>query len=196
MAASTTSIVQEVFKIKRKEQLTPNFIRIILTGKVAVFKDAMLGDNNKVFIPPNGASQIHMRHFDVDKKEWILPPNDVLPFMRTYTHRRIDLEKQELTIDFVNHGKTGPGSAWAIDSEPGFELGVAMKLNKKELVPEANWYLLVGDATAIPVLSVILESLPSSAKGVCLIEVHGKEDEQELITKADIEFKWFHNTNP
>ncbi|MCG1035310.1 siderophore-interacting protein [Polaribacter sargassicola] len=196
MKNSKPPIVQGEFTVKHKQYLTPHFIRVVLTGDVSIFKDAVLGDNNKVFIPPKGVSKLHMRYFDSDKNEWILPPKEVLPIMRTYTHRNIDLDKKELTIDFVNHGKSGPASAWAIDAKPGFEIGVAMKLNKKKLIPDANWYLLVGDATAIPVLSVILESLPSSAKGICMIEVHGKEDEQVLKTKADIEFKWFYNPNP
>lgn len=196
MSTSKPPIVQDVFIVKSKEYITPSFIRVVLTGNVSIFKDAVLGDNNKVFIPPKGVDKVHMRHFDNDTNEWILPPKEVLPFMRTYTHRAIDMEKSEITIDFVNHGKTGPGSTWALESKPGSELGVAMKLNKKELVKDSNWYLLVGDATAIPVLSVILESLPSTVKGVCIIEVHGKEDEQALTTKADIEFKWMYNSTP
>lgn len=71
-----------------------------------------------------------------------------------------------------------------------------MRLDGKELYPEADWYLLAGDATAIPVLSAILETLPATAKGVCIIEVHGKEDEQLLATQADIDFKWIHNAQP
>ena len=64
------------------------------------------------------------------------------------------------------------------------------------LYPKANWYLLAGDATAIPVLSCILESLPATANGKCIIEVHSKEDEQLLKTKANIDFYWLHNPKP
>ncbi|QDO94462.1 siderophore-interacting protein [Formosa sediminum] len=196
MTTPTNPIVQGAFTVKHKQFITPHYIRIVLTGDVSIFKTAMLGDNNKVFIPPAGVPKLHMRHFDTARNTWILPEADVLPYMRTYTHRAIDLEKNELTIDFVNHGKSGPASAWAIEAKPGAELGVAMKLHDKQLYPPAQWYMLVGDATAIPVLSVILESLPPEAKGVCIIEVHGEADEQVLATKADITFKWLHNPNP
>jgi len=58
--------------------------------------------------------------------------------------------------------------AWALNSQIGDQLGVAMRTEPKELYPkDAEWYLLVGDATAIPVLRAILETLPASAKGVC-----------------------------
>ncbi len=44
--------------------------------------------------------------------------------MRTYTHSGIDLEKKELILDFANHGEGGPASAWALQAEPGFQIGV------------------------------------------------------------------------
>lgn len=193
---SQTTIVQDVFTLKEKIFLTPNFIRIVLTGNVALFKDCTLGDNNKIFVPGSGQPEVHMRSFDTEKNEWVLPPKDLLPAMRTYTHRGLDLEKNELYLDFANHGLGGPASAWANEAQAGYQIGVAMKSKSKQLYPEADWYLLAGDMTAIPVLSVILEGLPSSAKGTCIIEVHGKEDEQVLETKADIEFIWTHNPTP
>ncbi len=70
-----------------------------------------------------------------------------------------------------------------------------MKSKSKELYPETSWYLLAGDTTAT-LLSVILESLPSTANGICIIEVHGKEDEQLIETKADIDFIWIYNPTP
>src|SRR5690606_25453005 len=103
----------------------------------------------------------------------------------TYTHRGIDLEKGELIIDFVHHGENGPASAWAINAELGAELGVAMRTEPKELYPAtAEWFLFAGDATALPVISAVLEKLPAPAK----------EDEQDLKTNATIDFKWIHNS--
>ena len=81
-------------------------------------------------------------------------------------------------------------------AEEGDVLGVLMHDGKTELYVEADWYLLAGDATAIPVLSTILEDLPENAKGSGIIEVHGKEDEHNIDTRADIEFIWVYNNNP
>ncbi|WP_306349591.1 siderophore-interacting protein [Flavobacterium sp. '19STA2R22 D10 B1'] len=192
-------IATVTLKVKEKKNITPNFIRIILTGEaedIEVYKDSPIGVNNKIYVPPVGATSIEFPEFDFENGKWILPPKEVCPAIRTYTHRGIDLEKKELIIDFAAHGEEGPASTWAINAKPGDLLGVSMHTLPKELYPEADWYLLVGDATAIPVLAVILETLPKTAKGVAIIEVHGKEDEQELFTKADIEFHWIHNPNP
>ncbi|MEM9649948.1 MAG: siderophore-interacting protein [Bacteroidota bacterium] len=189
-------IIQDVFTVKSKEFITPHYVRITLTGNVELFKNATLGDNNKIFIPPKNVDTVHMRSYDFEKEEWVLPPEHLRPIMRTYTHRAIDLTKKELVIDFVNHGLNGPASCWANAAQKGSQLGIAMKSKPKELYPEKDWYLLVGDATAIPVISIILESLPSSANGICIIEVHGYEDEQILHSKAAIQFKWLHNPFP
>ena len=63
-----------------------------------------------------------------------------------------------------------------------------MKPKNKPLYPLVDNFLLVGDATAIPVLGAILESLPSGSTVQCIIEVYGKEDEQDLQTEATINF--------
>lgn len=71
-----------------------------------------------------------------------------------------------------------------------------MKPRSKPLYQQADHYLLVGDATAIPVLGAILESLPTTAKGQCLIEVHGPADEQALANPANLAITWLHNPHP
>lgn len=186
---------QFIAEVTRKEYITNHFIRVYLySPEVQLFKNTTIGDNNKIAIPPAGLNEVHFPTIEND--EWVYPPKEVAPSIRTYTHRGIDLEKNEVFIDFADHGDGGPASKWAREAEAGAKLGVMMRLDGKELYPEADWYLLAGDATAIPVLSAILETLPETAKGICIIEVHGKDDEQVLETKADIEFKWLHNSEP
>ncbi|WP_353145262.1 siderophore-interacting protein [Chryseobacterium sp.] len=187
---------QIVAEVTRKEYITDHFIRVYLySPEVQLFKGTTVGDNNKIAVPPAGLNEIHFPTLD-ENHQWVYPPKELAPAIRTYTHRGIDLEKNELIIDFVDHGDGGPASKWVREAEADSKLGVMMRLDGKELYPEANWYLLVGDATAIPVISAILETLPATAKGVCIIEVHGKEDEQQLKTQADIEFKWLYNSQP
>lgn len=190
-------IIRNALRLKRKEFVTPHLVRITLEGDgVQEYKDCTLGNNNKIFIPPAGVKEVHFKVYNEQTEEWYIPGPELLPVVRTYTHRAIDLDKNEMVIDFVNHGENGPASRWANQAEVGYELGVAMKAQTKQIYPEADWYLLVGDATAIPVLSCILESFPATAKGVCVIEVHGEADEIKIETKGDFEFIWVHNSDP
>ena len=190
------SIGRQVFELKAREYLTPHYIRITLGGDVSVFKNTTIGDNNKIFIPPKGVNEVNFQALDKQSSDKGKVDSSLAPSVRTYTHKGIDLEKNELIVDFVNHGVNGPASAWAVEANIGDKLGVAMRTEPKELYPNAAWYLLVGDTTAIPVLSAILESLPATAKGICVIEVPTKNDEQILSTQAAITFKWLHNNEP
>jgi NADPH-dependent ferric siderophore reductase len=178
----------------RKENITPHYIRVFLTSdELDQFAETTIGDNNKIAIPPEGVNEIHFPDYDYETNQWIHPPVEVAPLIRTYTHRGINLDKKELIIDFVNHGENGPASKWAINAEKGAKLGIMMRTEPTKLFEKADWYLLVGDATSIPVLGAILESLPSTAKGICIIEVHGRTDQQDLKTDAAIEFIWLYN---
>lgn len=197
MSKPNKATARKVFTLKAKEYLTPHYIRVTLDGDVSVFKNTTLGDNNKIFIPPTGVSKVHFPELDPENNTWIHPPKEVAPYVRTYTHMGIDTEKRELIIDFVNHGENGPASAWALHAQIGDELGVGMRTEAKELFPkEADWVLLAGDLTALPVISSILKKLPDTAKGVCIIEVPTKEDEQILQTNAAIDFIWLYNAQP
>lgn len=190
-------IIQAALKVSKKEYITPHYIRIYLTGnEIKFFENTTVGVNNKILIPPIGVNKIHFPEMDFETRQWKPQPKAIKPIIRTYTHRGIDVAKNEIWIDFVAHGDEGPASEWAINAKENDVLGVLMKGGKKELYKKADNYLLVGDATAIPVLSAILEDLPSTAKGDCIIEVHSKEDEQSLKTNAAINFTWLYNTTP
>jgi NADPH-dependent ferric siderophore reductase len=184
-------IIREVLRVVRKEQITPNYLRIILGGEeIQKFNMVTVGINNKIFIPPKGVDEIY---FPTETAEI---PDELRPIMRTYTCRNLDFEKNEMTIDFALHGDEGIASAWAKNCKIGDKIGVAMKGFAKQLYPEADWYLLAGDMTALPVLSLILETLPGSAKGTAIIEVQNIDDEQIIETKSQVEIKWIHNPTP
>ena len=197
MSSKSFNPIKAVLQVSRKEYITPHYIRVYLTGDdVQKFSNTTIGVNNKILIPPKGAAKVHIPEFDNEKKQWKPLPEELRPTIRTYTHRGIDLDNQEIWIDFVAHGDEGPASAWAIHADIGDSLGVLMKDGKTKLYGDAKNYILVGDATAIPVIGAILEDLPSTAKATCILEVHGKEDEQPLHTDAKIQMIWLHNKHP
>ena len=174
----TTKKVRSVFNVKSKEFFTPHLIRVVFNiddAQAELLDHVQSGSNNKIFIPATENGE---------------------PLVRTYTNRKIDLIKRELTIDFVSHGDNGPASAWASKAGIGDSLEIGMKESSKALVPEADFYLFVGDATALPVICAIVEQLPSYVTAKVLLEVHGKEDELIVCSAADISVSWLHNSSP
>ncbi|WP_437921097.1 siderophore-interacting protein [Sphingobacterium sp. LRF_L2] len=191
------TIAKHLFEVVEKEFITPHYIRVRLRGEGAKdFKQCSPGANNKIFIPPAGTKEVQFASFSAEKGEWVMPDEHVKPIVRTYTHRGIDVEKNEIIIDFVNHGDNGPASSWARNAMPKDQLGVAMKLRPTVLCPNVAWYLLVGDATAIPVLSCILEALPQEAKGICIIEVPSAADIHPEVVHEGFTVQWVFNEHP
>ncbi|WP_060875013.1 siderophore-interacting protein [Myroides odoratus] len=186
-----------IFTLKERTYITPHYIRITLEGQdTQKFNRTTIGANNKIFLAPEGCDQVHLPEFDAEKGQWVPMDEAIRPSVRTYTHRGINLETNELYVDFVAHGDEGPASKWAIHAPIGAKLGVAMGTEASELYPEAARYILVGDATAIPVLGAILEDLPTGAQVKGFIEVETEADIQDLKTKAQADIEWIVNPAP
>lgn len=195
--ARKANLLSSIFFLKERTYLTPNYIRITLENElIPNYRNTTIGVNNKIFIAPEGCSKVHLPEFDLDTQNWKEQDPSIKPYVRTYTHRGINLDKNEIYIDFVAHGAEGPASNWAINAPIGAELGVVMGTENSELYPEAETYFLIGDATAIPVLSAILESLPKGVTANVLLEVVSEEDKQVWGSKADVTIRWIVNPTP
>lgn len=186
--------MRAILTVKEKIYLTPHYIRVILQGEdISLFAAARVGDNNKIIIPQENSPLILP---DFAQGSSGGKGEGTRPLMRTYTMRSLDLEKNLMAIDFVGHGENGPASKWATHAEPGDKLGVLMKVKEKALFLPADWYLLAGDHTALPVISVILESLPYDAKGKAILEVYSSDDMLELKKPENVEVIWKFNSQP
>ncbi|MCO6173869.1 siderophore-interacting protein [Flavobacterium sp. NRK F10] len=186
------AIMSGVLTLKEKKYVTPHYIRIVLTGdEIANFKDAKVGDNNKIAIPKS--KDVVLNSASLQQRESVKENF----YIRTYTLRALDWEQGEMVVDFVAHGDEGPASSWAIQAEVGDKLGVMMKVKNKALFPEeANRYFLFGDHTAVPVVSVMLEKLPVEAKGEAFLEVFDESDILDLEAPKGIKVNWLLNSKP
>ena len=114
--------------------------------------------------------------------------------MRTYTvrHQRADA----FDVDFVLHEDAGPASRWAKQARPGDSILIGGPGPKKLVDNSADWFLLAGDMTALPAISVNLEQLPADARGYALLEVASEEDVQPLAHPAGIQLHWLIEPHP
>lgn len=145
MSAERFELIELSLYVSRKEYLTPHYLRVYLKGDgIKKLTNTTVGVNNKILIPPIGVDRIYFPKIDYKKMRWIPQPEEIRPIIRTYTHRGIDLEKNEIWIDFIAHGDEGPASAWAIKAKKGDLLGVLMADGKTELYKKAENYVLVG----------------------------------------------------
>ncbi|QPC42615.1 siderophore-interacting protein [Kaustia mangrovi] len=168
--------------------VTPRMRRITFAGE-DLESYAAGGLHIKILIPPPG----------IGTPEWptvaasglpVWPEEERRPAVRTYTVRRVDPRAGEMDIDFVIHGDGGPGTTFALRAARGDRLGIIGPGGGE--VPEADWYLLAGDETALPAIARILETLPREARGTALIEVADAGEDQALAHPPGMAVRWLH----
>ncbi|OFJ55191.1 siderophore-interacting protein [Mycolicibacterium grossiae] len=181
------------FEVVRKEQLTPHMIRLVLGG--SGFDTFTPSDYTDSYV------KIVIVRNDVDVSALPQPltldgfdglPDEHRPVVRTYTVRKADPERREITIDFVVHGDLGVAGPWAAAAEPGQRAFLMGPSGAYSPDPAADWHLLAGDEAGLPAISAALEALPPNAVGRAFIEVSGPDDEVELTVPEGVEVRWIY----
>jgi NADPH-dependent ferric siderophore reductase len=172
--------------------LTPRMIRVVLGGDdLAGFTAGEFSDHYvKLQLPAPGAS--YSAPFDVEQVRAELP-RELWSRTRTYSVRAWDRERQRLTIDFVYHGDHGVAGPWAAAAKPGDRLQLVGPGGAYVPDPEADWHLMIGDASVVPAISASLARIPARVPVHVLIEVDGHEDELPLTTPGDLHVQWLHH---
>jgi NADPH-dependent ferric siderophore reductase len=170
--------------VKKKYDLTPNMLRIILTGEE--LKDF-----------PEGQESAYVKLLFVS--------NSDKPTKRTYTIRKFDLSSLELTLDFVVHDvnnaalkgeHSGPAISWAQNVEIGEQITIDGPGPTKLIDRDADWFFLAGDMTALPAISANIEQLPANAKGHVVLEILTEADKYPINAPKDINIHWVINAQP
>ncbi|GAA3644494.1 siderophore-interacting protein [Nonomuraea antimicrobica] len=177
--------------VRRTERLSRNMVRVVVGGDgLAGFATSGLTDHYvKLVFPHEGVRYPEPFSVKVCRETM---PREVWPRLRTYTVRAWDPDSRELTLDFVVHGDEGLAGPWAERAAPGDELLILGPGGGYAPDPGAGWHLFVGDESALPAIAASLEALPVGARAHALIEVDAPEDEQKLLTPADVLVSWIH----
>ena len=162
-----------------RTQVTPNMVRLRLGGS------GMAGF-------PAGSQGGYVKLRLSDGAEGAKP---VVP---TYTIRQQGAEW--IDLDFAVHGldheSPGPAVQWALDAQPDDIISVGGPGPAKPLPEDMDFYLVAGDMTALPAISVNLEALPRHARGAAVIEIQHEDDRQDLIVPAGVAVHWLVNPHP
>ncbi|MFD5567250.1 siderophore-interacting protein [Streptomyces cadmiisoli] len=193
-------------QVVRARRLGPSLVRVTFAGPdLSDFHSDGRDQSLSLFLPLPGqdAPVVPVELGDGWWQAWRELPDDVRAVMRSYTLRALRRRPDEIDIDFVLHGvepdaavPAGPASRWAAKAAAGDRvllLGPAVADNRAiRFRPPADTDLAViwGDATAVPAVAAILESLPAGLPVRAWLEVHDPGDIQDLVTAADAEVTW------
>lgn len=183
-------IRRRILTVKRLESLTPKMRRVILTGDDLLgFVSLGYDDHIKLFIPSTSQS---LPIFSSTEDELGKNTPELIPSpMRDFTPRHYDAEKNELTVDFALH-ENGPATEWAARAVLGDKIGVAGPRGSQIVADDFDWYLFVGDETALPAISRRLEELRAGVLAIVIASVAGPEEEQKLSSAANLTVQWVH----
>lgn len=157
--------------VKNIQQLSPHYLRITLGGEqLAGFPEDVEGSHLKLVF---SAEDTQPR-----------------PTLRTYTIRYFRPQLNELDIDFVCHQGDGLASCWAQNVKKGETITIRGPGSKKYVNPDADWFLIAGDMTALPAAAAMLESLRADAQGYAIFEVRDKADCIPLTMPEGITLIW------
>jgi NADPH-dependent ferric siderophore reductase len=62
------------------------------------------------------------------------------------------------------------------------------------IADDFDWWLLVGDETALPSIGRRIESLAKGVRAITLVAVNGPAEEQVFNTRADQQTIWVHRS--
>ncbi|TAM53364.1 MAG: siderophore-interacting protein, partial [Burkholderiaceae bacterium] len=167
----------EVLKI---QPLSAHMTRITFGGAgLAGFEWRGPAGHLKLTVPDEGQHEAPMPQDD--------GPRSVL--MRTYTPRSFDAKALLLDVDFVLHA-FGPAGRWASRAQVGDRLVLMGPAPGYKIDPDADWFVLAGDDTALPAIETILAELPARARALVFVEVADRGEERELRSLAKVDVQW------
>jgi NADPH-dependent ferric siderophore reductase len=192
--------------VARVTRLSPSFLRICFTGdELAECAPLGLDQRIKVLLPLPGRGMADCPRGADWYAEWRALPEERRNPVRTYTVRAWRRHRNELDVDFVLHGSTGPASAWASRATAGDEVAVVAPNAlfagdpggyEWRPPPAAARLLLAGDETAVPAVCAIVESLPPGRPVRVLLEVPTSADVLPLPAPAGVEVTWLPRWTP
>lgn len=120
------------------ESLTPRMLRFCLTSPdLHDFVSASHDDHVKLFFPAADGGA---------------------PAMRDFTPRRFDTGRGTLVVDFALH-EAGPATQWAASARVGDTIQIGGPRGSSVVPDDFDWYLLIGDETALPAIGRRVEEL-------------------------------------
>ncbi len=175
--------------VRRVEGLSPRMVRVTLAGDdLAGLTVERPASSVRVLLPTSGVGELVIPAWNGNE---FLLPDGRRPTIRTFTPRHLDAEALELVLDVVIHG-SGPASEWAATARPGAPVAVSGPGRGYAIASEAPSFLLVGDETAIPAISQLLEALAVKAAAVEVhIEVAHPDARLRLPDHAQATVEWW-----
>src|SRR5258708_24392032 len=148
--------------VARIEPITPRMVRVTFASdELADFNSPAFDDHIKVSFPAQGDQ----------------------PNMRDFTPRAFDSGAGTLVVDFALHDH-GPSMQWVSSVQAGQGIEIGGPRGSTVVPDDFDWYLLVGDETALPAIARRVEELRAGVPVTTAITLANAAEKQEWQTRA------------
>lgn len=191
-------------QVKAIQPLSASMVRVTLAGEdLHDFASSAFDDHVKVFFPQPGEDKPVLPSMGAEGP--VFAAGVAKPEARDFTPRRFDPVAGELDLEFAFHpelGAThhgpaathGPAARWAAQVKPGQYLGIGGPRGSRVLNQSFDWWLLIGDETALPAIGRRLEELPADSQVTVLLEVENAAARIALpeTRSAQVQVQWLY----
>ncbi|MEP4649569.1 MAG: siderophore-interacting protein [Ilumatobacter sp.] len=174
--------------VRSIEPLSPFMMRVVLGGdELDGFAITAPASSVRLLLPPPGSDELVMVTWTGNQFEL---PDGTRPPIRTFTPRRFDVDRNELTIDVVLHDD-GLATDWARSVRPGDDVAVSGPGRSEDLNADARSHLLIGDESALPAIAQLLEWIPADHVVDVHVEIRHADARIELPTHGRATVSWY-----
>ncbi len=141
----------------------------------------------RLLVPSPGATELVIPTWNGN--EFLLPDGS-RPALRTFTPLRVDPDGGRIDLEIVRH-PGGAVSTWAEDAGPGSPAAISGPGSGYVPDQRAARFVLLGDETALPAISQLVEMLPTDAPLEIHVEVTSEDARIELPQRDGCELTWY-----
>lgn len=175
--------------VRSVEPVSAHLVSVVLGGEeLDGFAIDSPASSVRLLLPPPGSDELVMVSWTGNQFEL---PDGSRPPIRTFTPRRFDPVRNELTLEIVLH-EHGVATDWARRARPGDEAAVSGPGRSEHLDPDARSHLLVGDESAIPAIAQLLEWIPDDHSIDVHVEIRGPDARIPLPDHPGVAVNWHH----
>ena len=162
--------IWRTLKVTSKQYITPQMLRVnFFSNELDTFESPSHDDHVKLLLQ-SGSS----------------PTESV---MRDFTPRAWSSAAGTFVLEFALH-PAGPAADWAQSANSGDTLQIGGPRGSMSVPDDFDWYLLVGDATALPAIARRVESLRAGVPVTVIVLIPGEAEVQPFNTACECKVTW------
>lgn len=180
------------------QSVTPvseGFVRVAVHGEgLTAYRAARPADAFKTFLPPTGQGTVHFPQRDADGlPSW--PDASPQPALRAFTVRHFDAARRRIEFDVSIHD-SGLAMNWVRRARAGDVVGIAGMRREFHAGDDIARHVIVGDASALPAVAAIVESLDPGVPAAVYLAA-GHDSDKALVPRRDhVQVHWVRGASP